>query len=175
MNKLKLSADDWCKLTGIEVMDPDGWDRRADKFDADWNREITFEEFWEKATMSTTRNMRLKPEEFMEKLNQLLTPTDTPANADDTSPLLPIIPNFQCPYCFSNYSTEATANLCRENCKMLEIVKETFFYDANEEDGRWVPSEQFYSFDNWSRCDQLEFLRRLKMFLAILAKNPQLH
>jgi hypothetical protein len=57
MNAVKFSSGDWSKLTGVVVLDPDGWDRKAPNFDADWNKEIEFDEFWDKASNSTTRGM----------------------------------------------------------------------------------------------------------------------
>jgi len=51
---MKKSSAEWCRLSGIEVLDPDGWDRKGD-FDADWNKPITLDEFWAKACQSTTR------------------------------------------------------------------------------------------------------------------------
>ena len=52
MESIKLHPEKWQKLTDILVGDPDGWDRA--NFDVDWNREITFDEFWQKAGESTT-------------------------------------------------------------------------------------------------------------------------
>ena len=43
----------WCALLGIEVLDPDGWDRSD--FEASWARRITEAEFRERAAISTTR------------------------------------------------------------------------------------------------------------------------
>lgn len=54
---IKFSSEDWCKLTGVLVLDPDGWDRKAPNFDEDWNKEISFDTFWAKASNSTTRGM----------------------------------------------------------------------------------------------------------------------
>ena len=54
---VKFSSGDWCKLTGVVVLDPDGWDRKAPNFDADWDKEISFDTFWDKAANSTTKGM----------------------------------------------------------------------------------------------------------------------
>jgi hypothetical protein len=52
---MKKKAAEWSRLSGIEIIDPDGWDRRGEYFDADWNKEITLDEFFVKAMRSTTR------------------------------------------------------------------------------------------------------------------------
>jgi hypothetical protein len=48
----KLKPATWCALTDIIICDPDGWDRT--NFDTDWAKPLTFDEFLEKAHMSTT-------------------------------------------------------------------------------------------------------------------------
>jgi len=55
--KLKYNSDQWCKLTGITVYDPDGWDRQGD-FQSDWDKLITLYEFLDKASSSTTSGLR---------------------------------------------------------------------------------------------------------------------
>lgn len=45
------TPDEWCELTGIQIMDPDGWDRK--NYFVSWNTPITREEFIKKAWMST--------------------------------------------------------------------------------------------------------------------------
>ena len=51
---MKKSSAEWARLSGITILDPDGWDRSGD-FEADWNKPITLNEFWAKACQSTTR------------------------------------------------------------------------------------------------------------------------
>jgi hypothetical protein len=51
--KIKLKPVSWMKYTGIDIFDPDGWDRAGD-FKKDWNKPITFDEFVQKASESTT-------------------------------------------------------------------------------------------------------------------------
>lgn len=50
---VKFNSDKWCELTGIIVYDPDGWDRYGD-LQADWDKEIDFDTFINKASSSTT-------------------------------------------------------------------------------------------------------------------------
>jgi hypothetical protein len=52
--KIKLSSGDWVQLSKGIVYDPDGWDRRAAFFTADWEKLITFEEFMDRCSRSTT-------------------------------------------------------------------------------------------------------------------------
>lgn len=52
---LKLSSETWSQLTGIEVIDPDGWNRKGD-FDKSWEEEITFSEFLTRCEVSTVLN-----------------------------------------------------------------------------------------------------------------------
>ena len=54
MKNLLLTPEDWSKLSDIEVIDPDGWNRLD--FDKDWAKPITFSEFYSKASASTTSN-----------------------------------------------------------------------------------------------------------------------
>lgn len=57
--KLNLSSEQWCKLSGITVLDPDGWNRQNPNFQHDWKTvKISFSEFWERCCMSTTSDMR---------------------------------------------------------------------------------------------------------------------
>jgi hypothetical protein len=51
MENIKLSSDEWIKLSGIIVTDPDGWDRK--NFDVSWHEKITFDEFYNRASIST--------------------------------------------------------------------------------------------------------------------------
>ena len=50
-DKIYLLPELWCKLTGIEILDPDGWNR-AD-YQNDWNKPLNFEQFYGKAILST--------------------------------------------------------------------------------------------------------------------------
>jgi hypothetical protein len=43
----------WCDMIGVEVVDPDGWNRMD--FDNDWNKPITIDVFAQKYSISTTR------------------------------------------------------------------------------------------------------------------------
>jgi hypothetical protein len=49
----KRLPEDWEKLTGIEVIDPDGWDRA--NFGHDWEVPLTIREFLDKCDVSTIR------------------------------------------------------------------------------------------------------------------------
>lgn len=55
-NKFKPST--WCKLTGIYILDPDGWDRTYPNFEKDWNKKITYKDFLNKASFSTVSTLR---------------------------------------------------------------------------------------------------------------------
>ena len=65
--KLKYNSEQWCKLTGIVVIDPDGWDRKGN-FQADWHKSITLDEFLEKCIPSTTSGTRFRKIEEVEKI-----------------------------------------------------------------------------------------------------------
>lgn len=54
MNLLKMHSLFWQNVTGIEVLDPDGWDRR--NFEESWQEAITLEEFMRRASKSTCKN-----------------------------------------------------------------------------------------------------------------------
>ena len=65
MENIKLNSEAWVKLSDYQIIDPDGWDRsHPDKFNADWNKEITFDEFLEKAHRSTTYLKRVSDDEL---------------------------------------------------------------------------------------------------------------
>ena len=49
------SPEKWCELTGIVIIDPDGWDRGSQ---TDYNRAISFSEFYNKAIASTASGIR---------------------------------------------------------------------------------------------------------------------
>ena len=52
----KLSADEWLaqpEYSGLIIMDPDGWDRRGEYWEASWGEKITREEFRRRASLST--------------------------------------------------------------------------------------------------------------------------
>jgi hypothetical protein len=44
---------EWQKIDGVEVMDPDGWDRR--NFEESWNTPITHAEWLDRVSQSTVR------------------------------------------------------------------------------------------------------------------------
>ena len=53
------TAKQWCEITGIQVLDPDGWDRSNPKFLEIWNtHKISFNEFWNRVTNSTVNHFR---------------------------------------------------------------------------------------------------------------------
>lgn len=45
----------WSDKFGVEVVDPDGWDRASKDWQAEWNRPLTQSQFIEKFQRSTTR------------------------------------------------------------------------------------------------------------------------
>ena len=49
----KRTPSEWEELLGIEIIDPDGWDRRAETFANDWKIPLTVREFLEKSDKST--------------------------------------------------------------------------------------------------------------------------
>lgn len=49
--EIKLLPDDWCRLTGIQIMDADGWDRK--NYEKSWGTPVTREDFIKRATRST--------------------------------------------------------------------------------------------------------------------------
>ncbi len=51
--KLTLTPAQWELILGFEVLDPDGWDRRGAFFQADWLKPLTFNQFMDKADVST--------------------------------------------------------------------------------------------------------------------------
>ena len=49
------TPEQWLKepmFKGVEVLDPDGWDRKGD-FESDWNKPINEAEMWQKLFVST--------------------------------------------------------------------------------------------------------------------------
>ena len=50
-NAILRKPCEWCKIFGVEVIDPDGWDR--DNFEVSWNTPITKAEFRNRASNST--------------------------------------------------------------------------------------------------------------------------
>jgi hypothetical protein len=49
----RKTSEEWCKKTGVQVLDPDGWDR--DNFKASWNEKISYAEFESRVQRSTIR------------------------------------------------------------------------------------------------------------------------
>ena len=67
MLKIKLTAQEWCDLTGAIVYDPDGWNRFGD-FVKDWETPIILNEFLDKLSASTAKwpeGLFENPEEFV--------------------------------------------------------------------------------------------------------------
>jgi hypothetical protein len=50
----RRTPNEWQAHFGIVVYDPDGWNRKATDWQAEWNRPMTESEFRERATKSTT-------------------------------------------------------------------------------------------------------------------------
>lgn len=53
MKELKTS-EEWQKICKFLVTDPDGWDRRAEKFNYSWNKEKISRNKFEKRLMNST-------------------------------------------------------------------------------------------------------------------------
>jgi len=52
----KLRPQKWCQLVNIQVLDPDGWDRKAENFEKDWDKPISFNDFIIKSSISTCQH-----------------------------------------------------------------------------------------------------------------------
>ena len=51
---MKKTSAEWVELSGLEIIDPDGWNRKSQAgFESDWNMPITLNEFWDKVCRST--------------------------------------------------------------------------------------------------------------------------
>lgn len=50
------TSGEWVAITGVIVLDPDGWDRT--NFHESWKQKITRAEFWCRARVSTTDDTR---------------------------------------------------------------------------------------------------------------------
>jgi hypothetical protein len=51
---IKKKPEEWLKeVPLLEILDPDGWDRSPEKWEASWNEPITAEEFGNRVAMST--------------------------------------------------------------------------------------------------------------------------
>ncbi len=50
---IKFTPSIWERILGFDVIDPDGWNRRSEDWDAEWNAPLTFNEFMDKADNST--------------------------------------------------------------------------------------------------------------------------
>lgn len=55
MGEVLHTSGEWVLLTGVQVADPDGWDRSD--FQRSWNERITRDEFLRRAMGSTIWNM----------------------------------------------------------------------------------------------------------------------
>lgn len=54
------SADEWCALLGVTVLDPDGWDRSGQQaFEASWAEPITEAEFRARVATSTVAHLEM--------------------------------------------------------------------------------------------------------------------
>jgi hypothetical protein len=52
------TADEWCDVLGVDVLDADGWDRSSEAaFAASWNERITEAEFQERVGVSTIAHL----------------------------------------------------------------------------------------------------------------------
>ena len=101
---MKLTPSEWQKRLGFEVLDPDGWDRRAEYFQADWNKELTFDEFMDKAELSTCSRHPSRAKLF-EKLFASVNKVN----------------NFHLRvYKLNNVTTESSSGIC-VNIRMVEI------------------------------------------------------
>jgi (p)ppGpp synthase/HD superfamily hydrolase len=52
-DQTRKSSDDWVHEYNVTVLDPDGWDRSVEKFEASWNELITRDEFEKRLSYST--------------------------------------------------------------------------------------------------------------------------
>ena len=57
---IKLTPVEWELITGIEVVDPDGWDGK--NLEADWKKPLTFDEFFDKIVESTITGVNWRVE-----------------------------------------------------------------------------------------------------------------
>ena len=56
MSERMLLPEEWAEIYGIEILDPDGWDRK--NFKQDWARPLTEGAFSTKMMQSTIRQVR---------------------------------------------------------------------------------------------------------------------
>lgn len=61
---IKFAPSMWQKILGIEVIDPDGWDR-GKNFESDWAKLLTFTEFLDKCGDSTCSMDAMLPRAFL--------------------------------------------------------------------------------------------------------------
>lgn len=61
----KLRPQKWCQLVNITILDADGWDRKAENFEKDWNKPISFSDFLNKSCISTCQNKDLFTHKLM--------------------------------------------------------------------------------------------------------------
>ncbi len=51
---LELTPRNWEAILGFEIIDPDGWDRsNMENFSKDWEMPVSFNDFMDKADVST--------------------------------------------------------------------------------------------------------------------------
>lgn len=51
----ELRPQKWCQLVNNIILDADGWDRKAENFEKDWNKPISFSDYVSKSSFSTTK------------------------------------------------------------------------------------------------------------------------
>lgn len=54
-----LNSDAWCELLGVQIMDPDGWDRK--NMSESWSECITRDEFIRRVRISTIKSLPGSP------------------------------------------------------------------------------------------------------------------
>jgi hypothetical protein len=55
---VEKTAEEWLKtpeFKDIEILDPDGWNRKPEFWDSSWNEKITKDEMWNRVNQSTIK------------------------------------------------------------------------------------------------------------------------